>query len=463
MKNNFFRYVLQLMSSNVFAIIVSFMSTIVIPLVLDKHDYGMYRTFLVYVPYLAIFHLGFVDGVLIKESGNDIKDIDKDMYRHLSMMFIYLETILFILSFFVSLLFPINNSVRIMIFFLFLYGFITNLLTYYQFISRSTFRFSELSSINFAQSILMLLIIVTSLLLYFYKVYVNYYYYILSNIFISLLALLYYLYKYRDITFGNYGINFNLISVFAGLLKKGILLTIGFEVMTFMFNIDNQFLSYVNEKNVYANYSFAYSLAGLILSISSVFSTVLLPYINKMKKIEIRSKFNQYYANLQLFLYILISSYFIIILIINNYFIKYRESIVFIKYVFAQLPIFCVISTLLFNVFISTGKLKKFVITTITNIIFSIPLMCIIYIYTNSDKLICQFSVLAEYIWLFSLLVTLSKVIKIDSRKNYIFGIIMSMIFVLSTYFGVVLGFIIYIIFLLSYAAYYYYFCKITN
>lgn len=49
-----------------------------LPRYLSIESYGYYKVFQLYVNYLGIAHLGFVDGIYLKYGGREIRDIDAD-------------------------------------------------------------------------------------------------------------------------------------------------------------------------------------------------------------------------------------------------------------------------------------------------------------------------------------------------------------------------------------------------
>lgn len=269
-KNNFIKFTIQMMTSNMLSLFTSSLSAILIPLILTKDQYGMYRSFLIYVPYLAIFHFGFVDGILISESGKEKSELNRSKFNLYSKFFIILEFFVFAFIFVISWIFVKNLEMRLMIYMICFYGLISNIVTYYQYISRSVFEFNELSKVNAVQSLVNLFFLILSFVLY--KVYgdnFNYSYYVIGSILAYLVMLIYYLFKYSEFTFGKSDYQYFNLDSMINIFKSGIVLTLSFEVMTVMFNLDNQLMSYVLNKKEYATYSFSYSMTAIIISLFS--------------------------------------------------------------------------------------------------------------------------------------------------------------------------------------------------
>jgi len=73
--------ILRVLSANVVIAIIGLVSSLFLPKILSIEDYALYQTFVLYMSYIAILHLGFPTGMNIKYAGKLIEDIDKSQYR----------------------------------------------------------------------------------------------------------------------------------------------------------------------------------------------------------------------------------------------------------------------------------------------------------------------------------------------------------------------------------------------
>jgi hypothetical protein len=68
----------KVFSANVVNILVGIVTGFLVPAFLPINAYADIKTFTLYVSYLGILHLGFIDGVFIKYGGERFNRIDRD-------------------------------------------------------------------------------------------------------------------------------------------------------------------------------------------------------------------------------------------------------------------------------------------------------------------------------------------------------------------------------------------------
>lgn len=67
----------RVFGSNLIKMLVTLLTTFVIPIVLSVENYGYYKLYVFYASYVGISHLGFCDGVYLKYGGVDIDKVSK--------------------------------------------------------------------------------------------------------------------------------------------------------------------------------------------------------------------------------------------------------------------------------------------------------------------------------------------------------------------------------------------------
>jgi len=73
MVSNIFRVLI----SNGIVALVGLISSLLLPNLLSIDDYAEYQTFILYIGYVALFHLGFPNGLSIKYAGKSFRSIEK--------------------------------------------------------------------------------------------------------------------------------------------------------------------------------------------------------------------------------------------------------------------------------------------------------------------------------------------------------------------------------------------------
>ena len=61
--------------------VIGLISSLLIPNILSIEDYAKYQTFLLYLGYVSLFHLGFPNGLNIRYAGKKIENIDKAQFK----------------------------------------------------------------------------------------------------------------------------------------------------------------------------------------------------------------------------------------------------------------------------------------------------------------------------------------------------------------------------------------------
>ena len=77
MASDFFKVVL----SNATVLASSIITALIIPKLMGASNYGYYKVYTLYMSYTALFHFGFVDGVLLKHAGQEYDTLDKKAFR----------------------------------------------------------------------------------------------------------------------------------------------------------------------------------------------------------------------------------------------------------------------------------------------------------------------------------------------------------------------------------------------
>ena len=60
-------------------LIFGLVQSLIIPKYLSTADYGYWQLFLLYMTYVGILHLGFLDGILVRWAGKEFADIKQEI------------------------------------------------------------------------------------------------------------------------------------------------------------------------------------------------------------------------------------------------------------------------------------------------------------------------------------------------------------------------------------------------
>ena len=78
----FFKKVLYAVGANLLSLLVSVLTTLIVPKFFGDavEQYGYLKIYLFYVGYIGFFHLGWCDGIFLRDGGKQWSELDKPLY-----------------------------------------------------------------------------------------------------------------------------------------------------------------------------------------------------------------------------------------------------------------------------------------------------------------------------------------------------------------------------------------------
>lgn len=380
--------------SNIIKLISSILIGFVIPNILGLTNYGYYKVFILYLTYIGLFHFGFIDGIYLKYGGKDYNQLDKIKFRSFFKFLLYLEVSITIIGIVLTLLF-VDGEKKIIFLLLFLNLVALNLTTFYQFISQITSRFKEYSTRLIILSITNILIVA---FLYFAKI-SDFRIYIGLIVAVNYMLLFWYIYTYKDITFGeksDFSENKADILYF---FKLGIPLLLANLASLFVVTVDKQIVEILFPVEVFGVYSFAYSMLAMITVVVSAVGVVLYPTLKKTNL----SNLPKNYAILNRVIIILVLvgliGYFPLLWIIPKYLSDYENSLLIFRIALPGLVLTSSISAIKLNFFKIFNKNMVFFIIGVVIIALNIGLNLVAYHFYGTTSSIAISSNLGIFVW----------------------------------------------------------------
>ena len=337
--------------SNVIKLISSILIGFVIPNMLGLTNYGYYKVFVLYLTYVGLFHFGFIDGIYLKYGGNDYESLDKKSFRTYFKFLLLIELGVSLIGLLFTVFF-IEGQRQLIFIFLFLNLIAVNLTSYYQFISQITSRFKEYSTRIVLLSFTNILIVA---FLYFMKI-SDYRIYITLIVSTNYILLLWYLYTYRDITFGKSGKIGEIKHEIVFFFKTGIPLLLANLASTLVITVDKQIVEILFPVEVFGVYSFAYSMLSMITVVVSAVSIVLYPTLKRTNLENIPK--NYYNLNRIIILVVLfgLMGYFPLLWFVPRFLPDYVGALVIFRVALPGLVLISSISAVKHNFFKITNK-----------------------------------------------------------------------------------------------------------
>ena len=427
--------------SNFIKLLSGVLVAFIIPKMMGENNYGYYKTYTLYLTYVGLFHFGFCDGLFQIYAGKRYEELDKSSFRLYSKFLVGFQFLFALIICLVSL-FYINNEYGYIFFFIGISMFASNVITHYQFISQVTGRFKELSIVTFIQSVLQASSVVILFILWKSKVLseLNFKIYTIIWTGILLLMAIWYVFKYRDITFGK---SSNLET------EKKILLSffrIGFPLMianlstSLVLALDKQFVSILTNNGFFTIgefgvYSFSYTMLQVITTVISAISTVLYPTIRTFTEEKLKKEYNNLISIIAIVTSVCLLSYQPLCYIVTNWLPKYVNSLEVFSVILPGIVISSCITMIMYNYYKSSNKYIKFFIITIIILIISFVANIVVFYLFNTLISISMASIFTLGIWYFVSEYFIIRKYKIKPYKNDSFILIVCTSFYVLTYF----------------------------
>lgn len=408
-------------------------TNLIVPKIMGVINYGYYKIFILYGAYIALAHLGIVDGVLLKYGGKRLNDDDLINIRSYFRILLYFSFCVALIMSIVAVCF-FDNFIRWILLFLGIQVIISNAFYYLQYLTQALMNFKLFSFFNIIQALLNIGIV---LVLYFsqkvkYLNTLSYKAYIPIYLSVYLVVLLGYAYKSNPFIFGKVKPFSKINKDIFMLIKIGLPVTISYQVATLIFNMDNQFISIFFSTVVFGLYSLAYSMVSMVTTILNTISSVLFPSLNRESTNEVIANYGKLTTYLLIIVYFMVTVYFPIELIVKIFLPKYIGALIYFKIVVPGVGISTCISLIIFNYFKILGKGHVYFIYGCFVLIIAIIINSLTYFITRSAIAIAGVSLFILFIWYMLTNGYLVMRYRVACKKNTCYLILMLMIFELT-------------------------------
>lgn len=309
MKND----IARVFGSNLIKMLVTVLTTFIIPMVLSVENYGYYKLYLFYATYVGVSHLGFCDGIYLKYGGVDVDKISKNEIASEWTTLLVYEVIVAVVvtaigiikrDFIIICLGTMAVPNVLFTFYTYIYQATGNFVHYTRIINLST-------AINIFVNFVLVLLRVD-----------NFKPFIICNVIIHITSFIigsYSFYIRNWIRFTNMSIKH-----FGALISMGFLLMIGNFAYTLFIGIDKWFIKFTMHISDFSMYSFASQLLTVVNMFVTPISMTLYSNISKRKDpiFEIRIK-----KMLVVFLMIFPVAIYALTYIIKHFMVQYIPAI----------------------------------------------------------------------------------------------------------------------------------------
>lgn len=309
--------ILKIFSSNLIKMLVTFITTFLVPMVLSVDDYGYYKVYTFYAAYIGIFHFGYCDGIYLYYGGKKESEIEtKKISQQFATIFIFSVG----LALMAGVYGVLCHDFTIVCLGLTV---VPNIVyTFYSYVYQATGNFRKYTWMLNLSTLANLLM---NSILVFFKVR-DYKAYIIVCIMAQLISFL-----VGTIYFKKSGwISKSCFSfdIFIKYIKMGILLMLGNFAYTFFIGMDKWFIKFTLGITEFARYSFASQMLTVVNMFITPISMVLYSHLSRRKNHVFEKKIKSLLVTI---LMIMPAAICAIMFIINVFMSKYSDTVVLVS------------------------------------------------------------------------------------------------------------------------------------
>lgn len=400
-----------------------------LPMILGVEDYGYYKIYTLYVGYCGLLNFGFPDGIILRYGGCEYEKLDRPLFRAYTCFFLLLEGIMTLLVLCGSLF--LQKEYGIIIGFVGLNLAWYNMTLYYQYLSQATSRFREFSLRKALQALGIILSLVVLLLVKkcFALGRISYLVMIIVTQGISFALLMWYVYTYRDITFGQRARFRDVKHEIKQVFQKGIVLTISYEVAQLILLMDRQFVSVLYDVEVYAKYAFAYNILSCVTALITAVSTVMFPMLKRIKQEEALRKFEGTLVMVVCLVGLSMVGIYPVEWIINRLLPEYIEAMSYVRIIFPTLVFTSGITIVGATYYKVLDRIKNYLYISLGVVIVAFLCNCIAVCGWNTPAAVSVASVATTVIWFIAAIGYLGQKYKVKWKRSLVYGIFLTVAF----------------------------------
>lgn len=382
--------IFRVLCSNIGTTAIGLISSLIFPRIMEVNEYASYQTYVLYLSYITILHLGLPTGMFIKYGGKTFSEIDKAKYKG------EMRLLLIILAFFSAIAITVGIITSKIILVLvgisilpydYVKSYLTLLQAWGDFKKYSLLNVVAPAAICFIAAFMYILSGNLSGASYIY-VYMAVYIVLFLLLVLDLLKII-----KSEKAIGKIITKDNIDTI-----KLGLTICIGSYVGSLFHSVDKQYIKIFFGDVQFAMYSFAMSMQTIM--------TVLITSLSQPMYFQLAASdmSEKDYRNVKELLLVFGSlsscAYYACSIMVKWFIPKYVDSIRVIAIFFAIFPAMAVINCLYINLYKSRKLTGKYVKSLVTMLIIAIVLDAFVILFKFDYVYLAIATVIAYYIWL---------------------------------------------------------------
>lgn len=361
--------------SNGITLLVSILTILIFPKLIGVKEYGFWQLYLFYVNLIGFFHLGWVDGIYLRNGGKAYLELDK---KYLFNQFISLSVLQIIFSIFIWGYALINADDKLFVFIFIGFSLIfTNTRYFFIYILQATNNIKESSKIIISDRVLYVFIILILLVLEER----DYRLLILADCIGRFISLVYSIIKCKDISLNNISqFKMDFLACWENIRVGGVLMISSIANMLIL----GIFRFFIDEKwgiEIFGKVSLILSISNFLMVFVSALGVVFFPLLKRTET----DRYPEIYRNFRLLLTVIMLGslilYYPLHIIMSYWLPEYRDVIVYLLFTFPCIIYEAKMSLLLVTYFKALRKENILLKVNMLSFLFSIFLIanCIVF------------------------------------------------------------------------------------
>ncbi len=388
-RNGLSRNIMRVLTANFIHVFVGLISSFIFPRILSISSYAYFQSFILYLGYLNIIHLGFPSGLMVKYAGKDHNGIDKRQYKTEFLIITYIIAGFSILL----LILAIALHIRMLMFLgvAIIPVIFTNT---YKNLYQAWNKFELFTGISifttvFAPLVAILVYLITNQLSG--ETYIC--------IFISAYTVAFIYVFRREVKMIRGQKRNAFISQENWTTEKvGFAILLGNYINLLFSSADKQFVNSFFSTKEFALYSFAISLQSIMTVFITSLSQPLFPALANGKVSD--DDHNLIKEMLIIFGSFSGCAFFLVSIIVKKFITKYIGSIEIVNIYFAIFPAMAIVNCLYINLYKIKGKVRQYIKTLVIMLFLAILLDSLVVVSNIGFKWIALATVVVYYTWL---------------------------------------------------------------
>ena len=433
--------------SQALILLVSVARALILPKMFSVEDFGYWEVYWFYSTYCGLFCLGFNDGVYLKYGEFNYDQLPMKTIRSSTRLFVWMLILFSVLCELLIIGFSNNPKIKFSLSLVTFNILIVGVYTLYIYIFQITNQFKRYGVFSVFDKIFVLAVILSLLLANGH----NYRYVVAADFISKIIALLFMIWKAKEILFGEVFSIKESFRDFYDNMKVGIKLMIANLMGMLIMGAGKLVAQLFGNIEDFAIYSFGISMTGLVLTAVTAFSLVLYPAIKRIDLSRYANLFNQIDGFTRLFGITSLLLYFPCVIFVKAFYPSYSPVLVYLNLLFIIVFLQCKINILNNTFFKVLRKERELLIANMLCILIFVVLVTVLYLIYKEIVVIPTCTAISMCLLYFYSKRYLYRLVDVEDKKNTIIEFLFILVFVLATMFftlliGTVLMLVIYLI-----------------